>query len=104
MDVKPLVLVAIFRARPGCEAELGLLLATLVAPTHQEDGCLRYELNHSVSDPAQYFFTEIWLTGDHHARHLETPHLRAFLATVPELLADPIRELKGATVAGSDDA
>lgn len=103
MDGQPLVLVAIFRARRGCEVELGSLLGTLVAPTHREDGCLRYELNSFVSDPAGYFFIEIWETADHHARHLETPQLRALLSRVPELLAEPIREFRGAPVTGSSD-
>ena len=95
-----LVVVAVFVARPGRDAELERTLLDLVRPTRAEDGCIRYELNRAVDETGVLFFTEIWASAAHHHAHLGTPHVRRLLEVVPELLATSIREYKGSLLAG----
>ena len=92
----PLAVVALFVARPGREDDLERALLALVEPTRAEAGCLRYELNRSTREPGRLFFTEVWASAAHHRAHLETPHVRALLHALPDLVAAPIREYAGA--------
>jgi len=94
-----LTVVAVFVARPGRETDLERALLALVEPTRAESGCLRYELNRSTRQPGQLFFTEVWASAASHREHLETPHVRAVLAALPDLTAVPLREYFGTVLA-----
>lgn len=96
MKPAPLVVVAIFTAKAGLEADLRTALRAMVEPTRREVGCLNYDLHSSNHEPGLLFFHETWASAQHHAAHLETPHVRHLLTLTPRLLAEPIRELKGA--------
>jgi quinol monooxygenase YgiN len=96
----PLVVVAVFAARPGREAELQAELSLAVGPTRAEPGCLRYELNRATNEPGVFFFTETWASAAHHAAHLGTAHIRRLLTVVPAMLAGPIVEHKGELLEG----
>jgi quinol monooxygenase YgiN len=50
--------VAIIRAKAGKEKALEELLKKIVAPTHEEPGCLRYALHKSQTDPRSFVFVE----------------------------------------------
>ncbi len=77
--------VAILHARPGREAELRELLEGLVEPTRAEAGCISYHLHSNDSDPAEFIFTEEWAEGAALEAHLQTPHIGAAAARMPEL-------------------
>jgi quinol monooxygenase YgiN len=93
--IRPLAVVAVFRAAPGRLDDLEAELAALVIPTRAERGCLRYELNRATNEPDVLFFVEIWASQGAHEAHLGTPHIRHLLEVVDGLVAEPIRELKG---------
>ena len=95
MDSSRLVVVAIFRAREGREQALSTALQAMLAPTRAEAGCLNYDLHRSNDDPGLFYFHETWASADDHRAHLDTPHVRHLLEVTPELLLEPIRELKG---------
>ncbi len=95
MDSSRLVVVAIFRARAGREQALSTALQAMLAPTRLESGCLNYDLHRSNDDPGLFFFHETWVSADDHRAHLDTQHVRHLLEITPELLLEPIRELKG---------
>ena len=82
----PLTLVARMRAKPGQEARLRAELQRLVAPTHAEAGCLSYDLHISQSDPALFLFYETWRSQADLDAHFETPHLKALVKILPEML------------------
>lgn len=90
-----LVVVAIFTARPGREADLRAALRAMIEPTLQEAGCLNYDLHASNDEPGLFFFHETWTSAEAHRAHLDTAHVRNLLTLTPNLLAAPIRELKG---------
>jgi len=82
----PLTFVARMRAKPGQEARLRAELQRLVAPTHAEAGCLSYDLHISQSDPALFLFYETWRSQADLDAHFETPHLKALVKILPEML------------------
>jgi len=82
----PLTFVARMRAKPGQEARLRAELQRLVAPTHAEAGCLSYDLHISQSDPAMFLFYETWRSQADLDAHFETPHLKALVKILPEML------------------
>ncbi|MCB1820110.1 MAG: antibiotic biosynthesis monooxygenase [Candidatus Competibacteraceae bacterium] len=79
--------VARLTARPETGAALQTLLLSLIEPTHQEPGCLRYELLHNAADPTDFTFVEEWADTAALDAHFATPHLQAVLAQAPALLA-----------------
>ena len=52
------VCVAEFHAKPGKTDELIAALHALMEPTHEEPGCMRYELNQRADDPRWVTFIE----------------------------------------------
>ncbi len=74
-------------ARPETVAAMQTLLLSLIEPTRQERGCLRYELLHNAADPTDFTFVEAWVDAAALDAHSATPHLQAVLAQVPPLLA-----------------
>ena len=95
MDPSPLTVVATFRARVGREEVLAAALRSMLAATRPEDGCLHYDLYRADDDPGLFFFHETWRSADDHRAHLATAHVRQLLTMTSDLLAEPIRELKG---------
>ncbi len=91
MNAKALTVVATITAKPGREAALRQELLALVPITHNETGCINYDLHQAVDDPAQFLFHENWTSKKHLDDHLARPHLTAFLAKAGHLLADPPR-------------
>jgi quinol monooxygenase YgiN len=82
---EPLVVVAVFRARPEAVDELGDRLAEVVTATRQEAGCRRYDLHADIADPLRFVFVEEWADDDALTAHNGSEHLRALLADLPRL-------------------
>ncbi len=91
MPTNSFVVVAHFRAKPGKENDLERLLLSLVEPTRQEQGCLRYDLHRDEQDPSQFLFYEIWADREAWDAHMLSAHLKAFKPAVEPYLAEPLR-------------
>jgi quinol monooxygenase YgiN len=78
------------RRNPAREEQLKGELLQLIAPTRSEDGCINYDLHESLEHPGQFLFYANWTSKSKLDRHLETPHLKAFLSKTDELLAVPL--------------
>jgi quinol monooxygenase YgiN len=83
----PVTILARFRARPGQQTRLLEELKRLPTPTRSEKGCITYELHQSESDPALFVFYENWASQEALDSHSNSPHLKALLKLVPELVA-----------------
>jgi quinol monooxygenase YgiN len=83
---KQLTLIAFLRAKAGCEDELGRRLSALVEPTHQEAGCIDYQLHRSNTDAGLWILYENWRSREDLDLHFQMPYLKQFLADVPQLL------------------
>jgi quinol monooxygenase YgiN len=81
--------IAYHRAKPGKERALRAALLAVCAPTRGERGCLNYDLHVSSNDPGLLVFHENWASQADLDAHLASPHIAAFRAIAPELLAEP---------------
>jgi quinol monooxygenase YgiN len=86
-----LTVVAEMRAKPGREQDLRNALLSLIEPTRKEQGCVQYDLHVHTDDPARFVFYENWASRERLTIHLDSPHLRAFVAASADLLAEPMR-------------
>jgi quinol monooxygenase YgiN len=78
MTETPIVLNVHFQAAPGHEKELGAQLRALVAPTHEEPGCIIYELHFDPEDPSKFMFYEKFTSQAAIDHHVSTPHFQRF--------------------------
>ncbi len=81
--------VARIQAQPGREDHVRRELLRLVAETRREQGCLNYDLLQLPGNPTQFLFYENWTSQAHLDAHARSPHIQAFRALAPELLAAP---------------
>ena len=84
-----IVVIGSLRARPGKEDEAREALEGLVAPTHNEQGCILYALHHGAGDRSRFVFVERWASQEHLDAHLASSHIAAVLARADDLLAEP---------------
>ena len=80
-----------YRAQPGkgdeAQAALGKLVATVLAT---EPACLGIEILRRADDPDRILLHERWTDRDaYEGPHMNTPHLREFIAGAPAFLAGP---------------
>jgi quinol monooxygenase YgiN len=78
--------IAHARAQEGKRAELEEVFEGLVDPTRAEPGNIRYELLASLDDELRFTFVEEWQDREALDAHLQTPHITAANARLPELL------------------
>ena len=90
MAEETLKVIARIKARPEKIDEMRALLSGLVGPTRAEPGCLRYELLHNLTDPADFTFVEEWADDAALESHFNTAHVRGALARFQELAAEPM--------------
>ncbi len=81
-----LIVIATIVAKPGKEAETEAVLRALIEPTRHDPGYIQYDLHVDLEDARCFLFYEVWESREALDRHLDTPHLNAFKARVPELV------------------
>ena len=79
-------LIATIKVKAGKETETDLLLRSLLKPTHQEAGCIRYALHRSLQDMRTYYFIEEWRSQEDLQKHLNSHHITAVMQRKNELL------------------
>lgn len=82
-----IVISAVFKAKPGCEAELESALRAMIAPVGEESGVLEYALHRAPDDAGRFFFFEKYRDQAAVDLHMATPYLKALLDKVPALCA-----------------
>jgi len=91
MGETSLTVVAEMKAKPGKEKDLKGILTSLLEPTRKEEGCLNYDMHESRESPGSFLFHENWTSQEALDSHLETPHLKAFFARIPELVDGDVK-------------
>jgi quinol monooxygenase YgiN len=81
--------IAYHRAKPGKERALREALLAVRGPTLKERGCINYDLHESPDQPGVLVFLENWDSKADLDAHLASPHIDAFRAVAPDLLAEP---------------
>jgi quinol monooxygenase YgiN len=84
--VDQIIVVAHFTAKPGKEAALLELLCSLMEPTRKEAGCLRYELNQEIENPAAFTFAEKFSSREAFESHVKSPYIKGFGERSPDLI------------------
>ena len=87
-NMTEVVCVAEFHAIEGRTDELVAALHGLMNPTHQEPGCIRYELNQRVDDPRWMTFVEKWKDKKTFDEHCAMPYIAHFFDNVRPQLVD----------------
>ena len=80
--------VAELRLKPGTADKAAAEARKVVAGTVKEDGCLAYDFHLSVTDPTKLVAVERWTSREALARHMDTPHLKAWRAAGAEFVLD----------------
>lgn len=91
MSPKPVTVVISYRARADraeqAATELAALIAVVVA---KEPDCFWIKLYRDPLDPTRILLIESWTTREaFQGPHLQTPHLKAFVARAGELWVGP---------------
>jgi quinol monooxygenase YgiN len=89
MNAKSLTVVVQIKAKPGKESQVQHELLSLVNPSRQHAGCLNYDLHQALDNHALFLFHENWATEAHLERHLQEPDVKAVLARLGQVLAEP---------------
>ena len=82
-----LTVVAKVRAKHGSEEQVLAELQKLVTETRKENGCLNYDLHRSQTEPAVFMFYENWTDRAALDAHAASPHMKAWGAKQPDMLA-----------------
>jgi quinol monooxygenase YgiN len=70
--------IATLTIRPGTLEALANVAEPLIIGTRAEAGCLRYDLNASITDPETVVFVEEWQSREHWQAHGMTSHFLAW--------------------------
>lgn len=98
------VVVAIVRPKPGCEAQVEEGFLGLVAPTHAEDGCELYALHRDRNAPGRLVFVEKWSSLELLQAHAASAHLAANAERMADLLESPVEVMVLDALPGGDPA
>ncbi len=89
MAGRKVTVFALLKAKPGMEETVKQELLALVGPTRTEEGCINYDLHQSLDHKGQFRFYENWTSKELLQRHLESVHVKRFIAKADQLLAEP---------------
>jgi quinol monooxygenase YgiN len=79
-----------FRAREGQEGALAAALRDVIAPTHEEPGCLAIQAYRSTRDPGLFYIHSRWTDEAAFGVHAELPHTVHFVERVQNLIDHPL--------------
>jgi len=77
-----LIVIARIKAQKGDEEIVKKGLLGLIAPTLEEEGCIKYELNQDSNEPGLFVFIEEWESMEHLQKHSKSQHIKAFGAAM----------------------
>jgi quinol monooxygenase YgiN len=89
-DTKPLALRVTISVKKD-KADAFLAAAREVAMfTSNKDGCVSYRFFQNLADPTDFLLFEEWPDSKVLKKHLDAPHTRSFLKSLPDLVASPV--------------
>ena len=84
-----LTVAARVQAKPEAQEQVKSELLKLVRLTHEEPGCVQFDLHQASDDACQFRINEIWASQKDLDQHLDKPYLNAFLEKADVLLVAP---------------
>jgi len=88
---KPLVSIAVLKAKPGQQQALKQGLLALVEPTRTEPGNLDYVLFELRDEPGTFYMREAFKNQAALDAHFATPYFKEFAANADSLLKEPLQ-------------
>ena len=82
-----LTIIAKIEAHPDQIERVKTELVNLIEPTRKEAGCIQYDLHQDNNNPAVFLFYENWETRDLWLTHMESAHLKAYVAATEGAVA-----------------
>jgi len=89
MSKQTIRVIAHLIALPEKVEELKSLLLSIIEPTRQESGCIKYELLQNNNDPTDFTFVEEWESNDLLDAHLASAHIQEGLRKLEGIAAAP---------------
>ena len=89
MSKPTLRVVARLVAFPDKVTELKSLLLSIIEPTRQEAGCIKYELLQNQVDPTDFTFVEEWESATLLEQHLASTHIQTAVQQLEGLAVGP---------------
>ncbi|WP_338332887.1 putative quinol monooxygenase [Acetobacter sp. LMG 32666] len=86
-----ITVVAILKAKVGCEDEVAKAMATCAAPSRAEATNRQYVPNQDLDNPQTLIFIERWASRQALADHMETPHFKQLIASFEGKLDTPVQ-------------
>jgi quinol monooxygenase YgiN len=86
---KPHTWIVSLQVKDGMQAKLEAALAKAAKETHNDKGCLAYDLNHDVKEPRRYLIYERWKSLADMEAHLNSPRITTLEGELKELLSTP---------------
>lgn len=87
-------IIANFKAKSDQKETLEALLKSVIEPTLNEEGCLKYELYISENDSSRYFFLEEWRSREDLDIHIASDYIQSLFGNIQSLIeSSDIRSL-----------
>jgi quinol monooxygenase YgiN len=95
-----IIVLGFIKVAPGEADRLSSAMATIMAETEKEDGCVRYVFSRTVGDPDQIVISELWRDQAALDAHFAMPHMAAFNAALADakLLDVTVKQYDGENV------
>lgn len=84
------VVTGYFTINPDLRAEAEAAIATCVAATLAEDGCIDYRYSADLIDPQRINLSEQWETQEAMDVHMTQPHMAEFMNAFGPCLGGPM--------------
>jgi quinol monooxygenase YgiN len=90
-----MIVTAIFEAKAGKVDELRKQLHKGASESWKEPGVKSYAVHELIDRPGVFMNIEVYADEAAFKSHLETPHVKAFLGMLDDLLANPLTVYQG---------
>jgi quinol monooxygenase YgiN len=98
-----MIVTAIFEAKPGKEEELRKQLRSGASESWKEPGVKSYAVHELLDRPGVFMNIEVYADEAAFKSHLETPHVKAFIGMLDDLLANPLTVYQGSPIFSGQD-
>ena len=89
--IRGMVIVhGIIPIKPARREQALSLAREVSAATRNEEGCVSYEFYVGLTDPNTLILLQEWESIDALSSHFRTPHTRAFIDALPDVLAGKV--------------
>ena len=85
--------IATLIVKPEKRADFLENARTMIAATRKEQGCERYDLTSSITEPNEFVFVEKWSTREALGAHFETAHMATWRKLCAEYLESRALEI-----------